>query len=279
MTPDFYDKVCIKCSRLITKSYSTSFSLGILCFDPKLRDPIYSIYGFVRFADEIVDTFHGFDKEFLLDKFKKDTYKAIEEGISLNPILHNFQKTVNQYEIDHDLIDQFLKSMEMDLDKQEYNQDKFEEYILGSAEVVGLMCLKIFCAFGDADYEKLKPNAMSLGAAFQKVNFLRDLKADYENLGRSYFPGIDLSKFDDSSKGSIEKSIEDDFKHAYLGIKQLPAAARFGVYMAYVYYLQLFKKIRNTPSSRVMQARIRIPNQKKFSLLCTSYIRYRFNLI
>ncbi|MGK7389730.1 MAG: phytoene/squalene synthase family protein [Candidatus Cyclobacteriaceae bacterium M2_1C_046] len=280
MSIDFYDQVCLKCSSLITRSYSTSFSFGIFCFPPALREPIYSIYGFVRFADEIVDTFHEYDKKELLEEFKKDTYKAIGNGISLNPVLHNFQKAVNTYEIDHSLINQFLKSMEMDLKADKvYDEDSINEYILGSAEVVGLMCLKVFCAFGEADYEKLKPSAMSLGAAFQKVNFLRDLKADYEELGRTYFPGLDLLNFSEKDKNEIELAIEEDFRVAYEGIRQLPPAARFGVYTAYLYYLQLFKKICNTPPHKVMRTRIRIPNQKKVTLLFTSYIKHRFNFI
>lgn len=279
MTVEFYDQVCLKCSRLITQSYTTSFSLGILCFPPKLRDPIYSIYGFVRFADEIVDTFHDFKKETLLKQFKKDTFQAIENGISLNPVLHNFQHTVHKYEIDHELIELFIKSMEMDLEDKIYDIKTFNEYILGSAEVVGLMCLKVFCKFGDANYEELKPHAMALGAAFQKVNFLRDLKADYQNLGRTYFPNINLSNFEDEDKMMIQENISKDFKFAFEGIKQLPHSARFGVYVAYVYYLQLFNKICSTPSEKVMEARIRIPNQQKFSLLFTSYLKHRFNFI
>ena len=279
MTLEFYDKVCQSCSRNITQAYSTSFSMGIMCFDHGLREPIYSIYGFVRLADEIVDTFHGFDKEQLLTKFKEDTFEAISAGISLNPVLHNFQKTVNTYEIDHTLIHQFLRSMEMDLTLASYDQQGFDEYVLGSAEVVGLMCLKVFCAFGDADYEALKPSARHLGAAFQKVNFLRDMKADYEGLGRVYFPGLDMREFNDLKKSEIEKSIEHDFREAYKGIKLLPRAARFGVYLAYVYYLSLFKKIRNLPSGNIMQSRIRIPNQQKYSLVLTSYLKHRLNLI
>ena len=198
---ELFDKVSIKCSRLTTKSYSTSFSLGILCLGKELRDPIYSIYGFVRFADEIVDTFHQYDKKTLLERFKKDTYTAIEEKISFNPILHSFQKTVNHFEIDHQLIEQFLHSMEMDIENTTHNQATFEEYILGSAEVVGLMCLKVFCKGDAAYYERLKPMAMSLGSAFQKINFLRDLNADYIGMGRTYFPGVNIAAFDDQKIG------------------------------------------------------------------------------
>ena len=279
MSIEFYNQVCLNCSRIITRSYSTSFSLGILCFPPKLREPIYSIYGFVRFADEIVDTFHTYDKKYLLEQFRKDTYKAIEDKISLNPVLHNFQSTVNAYDIDHSLIELFLQSMEMDLNNRVYDEDSYKEYILGSAEVVGLMCLKVFCSFGNGNYEELKPAAMRLGAAFQKVNFLRDLKADYELLGRIYFPQLKLIELNDTNKNSIEQDIENDFRLAFEGIKKLPRSSRFGVYVAYVYYMQLFKKICNTPSHRVMEKRIRISNQIKFTLLFKSYIKHRLNFI
>jgi 15-cis-phytoene synthase len=276
---ELYDNVSIRCSRLTTKAYSTSFSLGILCLEKELRDPIYAIYGFVRFADEIVDTFHDYNKESLLNRFKEDTYKSIEEKISLNPILNSFQHTVNRYGIQRELIDQFLKSMEMDLLRKDYSDDTFKEYILGSAEVVGLMCLRVF-AKGDVKmYEELKPYAMSLGSAFQKVNFLRDLNADYIGMGRSYFPEIDLTHFDESNKKRIEQSISDDFSHAFKGIKQLPKASRFGVYVAYVYYYALFKKIRNTPSEKVLSERIRIRNRHKARLLAYSFVKHQLNLI
>lgn len=276
---ELFDKVSIRCSRLTTKAYSTSFSLGIHFLDPNIRDAIYSIYGFVRFADEIVDTFHDYNKKELLDRFKHDTYLAIQEKISLNPILNSFQTAVNQYKIDHVLIEQFLKSMEMDLYKKEYDEATFKEYILGSAEVVGLMCLRVFTNGDSQMYDRLKPFAMSLGSAFQKINFLRDLRADYLVMGRLYFPGIALEQFDDSTKKLIEESIHADFQHAYLGIKQLPKLARFGVYIAYVYYLALFRKIKNTPSHKVLNARIRIPNPHKAQLLAYSYVRHQLNLI
>lgn len=276
---ELFDKVSIRCSRLTTKAYSTSFSLGIHFLDPNIRDAIYSIYGFVRFADEIVDTFHDYNKKELLDRFKHDTYLAIQEKISLNPILNSFQTAVNQYKIDHILIEQFLKSMEMDLYKKEYDEATFKEYILGSAEVVGLMCLRVFTNGDSQMYDRLKPFAMSLGSAFQKINFLRDLRADYLVMGRLYFPGIALEQFDDSTKKLIEESIHADFQHAYLGIKQLPKRARFGVYIAYVYYLALFRKIKNTPSHKVLNARIRIPNPHKAQLLAYSYVRHQLNLI
>lgn len=276
---ELFDKVSLRCSRITTTAYSTSFTLGIRCLDPSLRDPIYSIYGFVRFADEIVDTFHDFDKERLLEKFRNDTYDAIREKISLNPILNSFQDTVNRFQIDNSLIDQFLHSMKMDLFRTEHDENTFKEYVLGSAEVVGLMCLKVFCGGDKTEYEKLKPYAMSLGAAFQKINFLRDLNADYLGMGRVYFPNVDLEQFNEQSKKSIEECIAADFQHAYLGIKQLPRSARFGVYIAYVYYLALFKKIRNTPSHQVMKSRIRIPNPHKAQLLAYSFFKHSFNLI
>jgi phytoene synthase len=277
---ELFDSVSMKCSRVTTRSYSTSFSLGIRCLDKPLRDPICAVYGFVRFADEIVDTFHDYDKKKLLDEFKADTYKAIEEGISLNPILHSFQQTVNQFSIDHELIEQFLYSMEMDLTDREYDQEEYETYILGSAEVVGLMCLKIFCYGDEAQYQELKPNAMKLGSAFQKINFLRDLRADYLGMGRTYFPNLEnMSEFNEDNKREIEADIEADFNMGYEGIKKLPRSSRFGVYLAYVYYYSLFNKIKQTPSTQVMSARIRIPNQRKFSLLFYTYVKHRLNLI
>ncbi|HEY0744240.1 MAG TPA: phytoene/squalene synthase family protein [Chryseosolibacter sp.] len=274
-----YDNVSIRCSRLTTRAYSTSFSLGIWCLEKELRDPIYAIYGFVRFADEIVDTFHEYDKETLLNRFKEDTYKSIEEKISLNPILNSFQHTVNKYGIERELIDQFLKSMEMDLMQKDYDDAALKEYILGSAEVVGLMCLRVFAKGDQKMYQELKPFAMSLGSAFQKVNFLRDLNADFVGMGRTYFPEIDLKNFDESNKRKIEQSILVDFSHAFKGIKQLPKASRFGVYVAYVYYYALFKKIRNTPSDHVLNKRIRIRNRHKATLLAYSFVKHQLNLI
>ncbi len=274
-----YDKVALKCSRITTRAYSTSFSLGILCLDKKLRNPIYSIYGFVRFADEIVDTFHTYNKEELLKKFTADTYTAIEDRISLNPILHSFQATVNTYQIERELIDLFLRSMEMDLNLNSYDESKYKNYILGSAEVVGLMCLRVFCKHDEKHYQELKPYAMKLGAAFQKINFLRDLKADYIGLGRTYFPGLDFNQFDDENKKMIEEDIAKDFNMGLEGIKKLPRSARFGVYVAYVYYRALFKKIKNTPSQNVMQSRIRIKNRQKISILAFSYVKHRLNIL
>ena len=276
---DLFDKVSLRCSRLTTLAYSTSFSVGIRCLEKDIQNPIYSIYGFVRFADEIVDTFHDYDKARLLEKFSRDTYEAITDGISLNPILNSFQATVNRFNIDHELIRLFLRSMEMDLSKTQYDEKSFKEYILGSAEVVGLMCLKVFCNGDKEMYEHLKPYAMSLGSAFQKINFLRDLNADYLGMGRIYFPGVEMKKFNETTKELIETSIRADFEHAYIGIKKLPKRARFGVYIAYVYYLALFKKIRNTPSHMVLQSRISIPNPHKAQLLAYSYVKHQLNLI
>lgn len=274
-----FDIVSIKTSRLTTHQYSTSFSIGIRCLEKELRDPIYSIYGFVRFADEIVDSFHEYNKEELLKRFSEETYRAIAQGINLNPILNSFQHTVNQYKIEHELIDRFLKSMEMDLEYKTYDSVKFSEYILGSAEVVGLMCLRVFCK-GDNDlYQQLKPFAMKLGSAFQKINFLRDINDDYVGMGRSYFPNLDLSEFDEACKEEIEKDIKADFDEAYIGIKKLPRSSRFGVYVAYLYYMALFKKIKNTPSENVLKSRIRIRNRHKISILCYSFVRHQLNLI
>jgi len=274
-----FDKVSAKTSRMTTRSYSTSFSLGIYFLDKKIHDPIYAIYGFVRFADEIVDTFHEHDKKRLLSEFKEDTYKAIRDRISLNPILNSFQLVVRKYNIDRKLIDTFLHSMEMDLYPNDYSQEKYEEYILGSAEVVGLMCLKVFTNGNQQKYDSLKPAAMKLGSAFQKVNFLRDLKADFEHLGRSYFPGIDLTRFDQDQKILIEKDIEKDFDDALVGIRNLPKEARMGVYLAYIYYRALFRKIKNTPSDKVLESRIRIRNTRKVGLMFNSYFRHSFNLL
>jgi len=276
---ELYDQVSIKCSRLTTKTYSTSFSLGIRCLGKELRDPIYAIYGFVRFADEIVDTFHDYNKEQLLEKFKEDTYRAIEDKISTNPILNSFQTTVNHFGIDRELITSFLKSMEMDLQKKTYSPESIKEYILGSAEVVGLMCLRVFCNGDNTLYNQLKPYAMSLGSAFQKINFLRDLRADYIGMGRTYFPDVDLENFNDETKRMIEDSIAKDFHHGYEGIIKLPRSSRFGVYVAYVYYLALFKKIKNTPPQDVLQSRVRIANHDKARLLAYSFFKHQLNML
>jgi 15-cis-phytoene synthase len=276
---ELYNEVSYKCSKLVTTSYSTSFSLGVSLLHKDFIMPIHAIYGFVRFADEIVDTFHTADKRVLLDRFVKDTHDAITDKISLNPILHSFQDTVNKYNIDIELIDTFLRSMEMDLDKTNYNREGYEEYILGSAEVVGLMCLKIFVEGNEKQYQELKPDAMKLGSAFQKINFLRDLKADVHTLGRSYFPGFDAGHFNADIKKEIEADIQLDFDAGLRGIKKLPRKARLGVYLAYIYYISLFKKIQRTPAEKVIQTRIRIPDSKKYLLFLGSYLKHRFNLI
>lgn len=274
-----FDDISIACSTMVTKTYSTSFSLGIKCLHKKFHDPIYSIYGFVRLADEIVDSFHTYNQQEMLEDFKEATYKAITQQISINPILHSFQQVVNTYAIERELIDCFLASMEMDLSKTEHSCDSYDSYILGSAEVVGLMCLRVFTENNDQLYQQLKPAAMKLGAAFQKVNFLRDMKNDYEVLGRVYFPQVDLSIFSEKEKAEIEKDIENDFATALEGIKMLPRSSRFGVYVAYIYYRTLFNKIKSVPSVRIMSERIRIPNSRKLSLLAGSYVKHSFRLI
>jgi len=273
-----FDTVSLKCSKLTTRSYSTSFSLGIYFLDKRFHDAIYGIYGFVRFADEIVDTFHEYDKALLLKKFKSDTYEAIDMGISLNPVLHSFQLAVNKYKIDRELIEVFLNSMEMDLNLKDCTRSSYEEYILGSAEVVGLMCLKVFVEGNEEMYKNLKQSAMDLGAAFQKVNFLRDLRADYESLGRTYFPDLNMKSFSKDDKKAIEDEIEKDFKKALIGIKKLPSGSRKGVYLAYVYYKALFRKIKKVPADKVIEERIRIPNGQKFYLMVDSIVRYKMNL-
>lgn len=274
-----YHKVCAECSQLVTQRYSTSFSLGIRVFDKKFRSPIYSIYGFVRFADEIVDTFEGYNKKELLQCFREETYKAIGDGISLNPILHSFQSVVKEYNIEHELIDAFLDSMEMDLYHTEYGQDLYKKYIYGSAEVVGLMCLRVFTEGDSAEFEKLKSSAQSLGSAFQKINFLRDIQSDFEHRGRTYFPGVDFNNFSGTEKTAIEEDIRLDFEKGLDGIKQLPKGARHGVYLAYVYYITLFKKICACPVSRVQSERIRVKNRRKLYLLAKSSIQDRMNWI
>ena len=274
-----FDEVSHACSKVITQTYSTSFSLGIYCLAPKFRQSIYSIYGFVRLADEIVDSFEGYDKAALLQSFKNQTYDAIAQKISLNPVLNSFQEVVHTYQIEQVLIDTFLESMEADLTKKVHNPQSIEQYILGSAEVVGLMCLHVFTEGNRAQYLELKPSAMKLGAAFQKINFLRDLKDDYALLGRSYFPGIDLNQFSSSEKKNIEIDIEADFDAALQGIKKLPQGTIFGVYIAYIYYRSLFKKIKKLSPEKILNARISIPNPMKFVLLIQSYLKFRLNFI
>lgn len=276
---NLFDKISLKTSKLVTKSYSTSFSLGILFLDKEIRNHIYSIYGFVRFADEIVDTFEGYDQEYLLSNFEKDLQNSIINKISLNPILNSFQKTYNQFNLSPDLTDKFMASMAMDLNKKDYTQSSYEDYILGSAEVVGLMCLKVFLNGNNDKYEELKPYAMRLGAAFQKINFLRDLKADYEDLGRSYFPHLDIKNFNKDQKTLIEEEIAEDFKVALIGIKKLPKNSRQGVYLAYIYYEKLFLKIKKVSAQKILNERIRIPNFKKIILMVQSILRYKTNLL
>ena len=276
---DLYDQTTFECSKLITQRYSTSFTLGIKTLDKKFHYPVYSIYGFVRYADEIVDTFHDFDKKDLLARFKADTYRAIEEGLSMNPVLHSFQSVVNQYGIEKELIEAFLHSMELDLYENAYNEEGYEEYIYGSAEVVGLMCLRVFCE-GDRDlYGTLVEPARKLGAAFQKVNFLRDIKSDYEERGRVYFPGVDFNDFTRSAKTQIEEDIQKDFDEALEGILRLPTGAKMGVYLAYRYYIKLFRKIRNCPASRIKEERIRIPDLRKMGILLQTYFQHRLNVL
>ena len=274
----FHD-VSQACSKNTTEKYSTSFSSAIKLLHKDLRQPIFNIYGFVRFADEIVDTFHEHDKAVLLNEFKTATYEAIQRGISLNPILHSFQLTVNKYNIDHSLIEAFLYSMELDLNERKYDRAGYEEYIYGSAEVVGLMCLYVFCEGDKIIYEQLKPAAKSLGAAFQKVNFLRDLKDDYEGLERVYFPGCDFRNFTKQDKISIEADIQKDFDDAYSGIVNLPVKAKFGVYVAYKYYLSLFKKIKQLQPQNIMQQRVRIPDYGKMYIVAKAGLRSQLNLL
>ncbi|MCB0607511.1 MAG: phytoene/squalene synthase family protein [Lewinellaceae bacterium] len=276
---DLYRQVCEECSRLVTTRYSTSFSMGIRAFHKRFRSPVYAIYGFVRFADEIVDTFHEYPKEILLNRFREDTYRAIEERISLNPVLHSFQETVHQYGIERELIDAFLDSMEMDLSYSAYESDLYNQYIYGSAEVVGLMCLRVFCEGDDELYQRLKMPARSLGSAFQKINFLRDMASDYDDRGRIYFPGVDFSQFSNRDKVMIEADIKKDFDHGLEGILQLPRGARFGVYLAYVYYIKLFQKICKTSACRVKHERIRVNDTKKIWLLFSSALRHSLNML
>lgn len=274
-----FDHLSLEVSKLTTRTYSTSFSLGIYFLNNRLRSAVYSIYGFVRVADEIVDSFEGYDKKHLLEKFRQETYEAIQSRISVNPILNSFQQAVHDYHINPELIDIFLKSMEMDLQKLDYTTEKYEQYILGSAEVVGLMCLHVFTEGNVNMYEELKPYAMKLGAAFQKVNFLRDMKDDYHILGRTYFPNVDMKEFTGHSKKQIEQEIEEDFKIALQGIKKLPASSKGGVYLAYVYYRSLFNKIKKLPPHKILTERIRINNGRKLGLMVNSLLEYKMNLV
>ena len=276
---ELYDKLSRQVSKSTTRLYSTSFSLGILMLDKKIHSPIYGIYGFVRLADEIVDSFHDFDKSKMLSEFRQQTYEAIETGISLNPILNSFQEVVNKYDVDIELVDTFLDSMQMDLEQKFYDLAAYEKYILGSAEVVGLMCLKVFTNGDQAEYERLKPPAMRLGAAFQKVNFLRDIQADFDGMGRTYFPGVTFENFNAEQKAQIELDIKADFDAALAGIKELPECARLGVYAAYRYYVALFKKITMLSPQRIMKERIRISNPRKLFLTCRCYLKLQLNML
>lgn len=277
---NLYHQVCERCSKMITAAYSTSFSLGILALAPEIRAAIRNIYGFVRFGDEIVDTFHQYDKRALLEQFRADTHKAIELEISFNPVLHAFQKTVHEYRIPLHLIDAFLDSMEMDLDYRSYRAEAFNQYIYGSAEVVGLMCLKVFCEGDELQYKTLIEPARKLGAAFQKINFLRDLKSDYLERGRIYFPNVNFfEKFDAQIKQEIERDIEKDFQEALTGIRQLPTGSKFGVYIAYIYFYQLLQKINKMEPKKVMESRIRVSNAEKILLFASSWFKFRLNRI
>lgn len=275
-----FDTVSYSCSKLVTESYSTSFALATKMLDSSIRCDIYNIYGFVRFADEIVDTFHDYDKESLFNSFEADLKLAIENKISLNPILNSFQKTYHEYQIPYHLVGSFMKSMRMDLTKSAYKtNEEYKEYIYGSADVVGLMCLKVFVNGDDTKYDELKDTAMALGSAFQKVNFLRDLKADFEELNRAYFPNTNLEELDEASKNRIVEEIRSDFKLGYSGILQLPNKAKFGVYTAYKYYYKLLQKLEKTPSLEIKNSRIRVPNYQKFGLLAKSYVNYKLHLV
>lgn len=276
---NLFDRTSYQISKRVTNNYSTSFSLGIKVLSKKFHDPIYAIYGLVRYADEIVDTFHDYDKGKLLKEFKSDTYTAIEQKISLNPILQSFQLVVNEYNIDHALIEAFFASMEMDLEYVDFDQRKYDTYIYGSAEVVGLMCLHVFCNGNQQKYKELESSARSLGAAFQKVNFLRDINSDFKDRGRVYFPGVDLKNFDSNSKLEIEKNIKKDFDDALIGIKKLPKGASIGVYLAYIYYLKLFSKIKSCQATEILSTRIRVPNFIKIMLLMRTYLRYKVTAV
>jgi phytoene synthase len=274
-----FTETSLACSKLITTRYSTSFTLGIRTLDSRFHLPVYAVYGWVRWADEIVDTFHDHDKAALFADFRRQTDDALATGLSLNPVLHAFQHMVKRYGIDREFIEAFLYSMEMDLDDRSYNQSLYERYIYGSAEVVGLMCLRIFCEGDKAMFERLREPARRLGSAFQKVNFLRDIRSDYEDRGRVYFPGVQYERFTDEVKREIEADIRADFEAGYAGIVQLPRAARLGVYLAYVYYLKLFHKIRQLPAARILGERVRVPDNTKLLLLLGSYFRYRLRAI
>lgn len=275
----YFDELSYEVSKLTTQKYSTSFSLGILALKPSIRTAIYAIYGYVRLADEIVDSFHAYNKAELLHRLATETDRALLEGISLNPILQAFQETVHQYGINRALIKHFLKSMEMDLHKLDYRSAEYRDYIYGSAEVVGLMCLHVFTEGDKEKFHALQPYARKLGSAFQKINFLRDLKEDYEVLGRTYFPNVDLRHFNNGTKRQIEQDIREEFAEALIGIKKLPTSSRFGVYLAYKYYISLFHKITRRSSTEILKNRIRLPNSEKLLLAVGSYLRYKTSRI
>ena len=276
---ELFDNLSATCSRETTRLYSTSFSLGIFFFKKQLRPPIHAIYGFVRLADEIVDSFHAYPKSVMLAEFREETFKAIERGISINPVINSFQQVVNKFGIEHQLITQFLDSMKMDLGEQSYDAEKYEEYIMGSAQVVGLMCLHVFTNGNKEEFKRLRTPAMKLGSAFQKVNFLRDVNADYQELNRTYFPDVNLESFSNENKRAIEEDILKELDEALEGIRQLPRSCRKGVYLAYVYYKQLFKKIAKVPAEKVMSERIRVSNGHKFYLMFDSLLRYKLNAL
>ncbi|MFN0214116.1 MAG: phytoene/squalene synthase family protein [Saprospiraceae bacterium] len=274
-----FHRSCAECSKLITKRYSTSFSLGIRLFNPRFRGPIYGIYGFVRFADEIVDTFHDYPKASLFARFREDTWSAIKDGISLNPVLHSFQHVVRKYNIEPELVEAFLDSMEMDLTESSYDAEHYNEYIYGSAEVVGLMCLRVFTEGDELAYQRLKAPARRLGAAFQKINFLRDIKSDHEERGRVYFPGVDFRSFSQKDKWQIEADIKSDFDAALEGIRMLPKGTRLGVYLAYKYYTHLFLKIKGAAPQHVTQERFRLSSKRKVYLLFSSALRHQLGVL
>ena len=276
---NLFDEVSLKCSEITTKYYSTSFSLGIRLLDKKIHSPIYSIYGFVRLADEIVDSFHEFDKAKLLNEFTENTKQAIENKISLNPILNSFQEVVNKYNIEWEHIQDFLSSMESDLNQKKHDEDSYKQYIKGSAEAVGLMCLRVFCNNNNKLFNDLEKYAIYLGSVFQKVNFIRDISADYNELKRVYFPQLNINEFNEEEKNKIEDDIEKEFSLALIGIKQLPKSSKKGVFLAYSYYYSLFKKIKSTPADKIMTKRIRIPNFTKFLILIKVQLLNMFKLI
>ena len=275
---DLYNSVCLKCSTITTRSYSTSFSWAIQLLHKSIRESIYSIYGLTRFADEIVDTFHSYNKDILLQNFKKDCFEAIDQGISTNPILQSFQVTVNRYNIPFYLIESFFDSMETDLETANHSQKSLDEYIVGSAEAVGLMCLCVFVNGDRNEYNRLKYSAERLGAAFQKVNFLRDLHFDSEFLGRIYFPSI-KGVFNLEIKQSIEQDIQKDFDEALMGIRTLPDKAKLGVFIVYRYYYGLFKKIKRTSPEKIASRRIRISNGHKLYIMTKSFAKIKLSIV